>query len=56
MFGFVKIICSFIDPEKAKNMFTEGERVESEGFDEDIRNIDPNIDMTEYQEVMDSMD
>jgi hypothetical protein len=54
-FERMKVLCSFIDPERARKVFQDSEHIESEGFDADILSIDPNINLDEYNEIMESM-
>ena len=51
----VKLVCSFIDPQRAKTAFFEGEKVESEGFLDDMKAMDPNFDPKEYEEILENM-
>lgn len=50
--GNVKLICSFIDPARAKQVFTEGERSESTGFLADLAKLDPNFKAEDYADVL----
>ena len=54
MDGYVRLICSFINPEAAKQMFSEAEHVDNDGFMDDVMRIDPNLDMSEYMEILES--
>lgn len=52
-FDNVKLICSFIDPKRAKDMFTEAERSDNSGFMADLAKLDPNFNPEEYADVLD---
>lgn len=49
----VKLLCSFIDPVRAKRAFTEGEKSENAGFLADLARLDPNFDPKQYADVLD---
>ena len=48
----VKLLCSFIDPKRAKDMFSQAEVSESEGFMDDIKKMDPNFVEEDYEAVL----
>ena len=51
-FNNVKLICSFIDPTRAKSLFTEGEKSENAGFMADLARLNPNFDPKEYADIL----
>jgi len=51
-YDIVKLICTFINYQMAKEYFTPPETVENEGFMDDIKNIDPNFDEEKYKEYL----
>lgn len=57
-YDLVKLICSFIDADRAKKLFTEGERVEVDDSDflAQMKEIDPNFDTKEYVEILKDME
>jgi hypothetical protein len=55
LFDKVKLLCSFIDPKRAQHAFFDGEKIESEGFMDDMKAMDPNFDPKEYEEILESI-
>ena len=51
-YNLVKLVCSFINPERAQRMFTEGEHINNEGFAEDLKSFDPNFKEDTYSDVL----
>ena len=52
----LKILCSFINPEAAKEVFGgDKEKVESENFFDDMKAMDPNFDESQYREILDAL-
>lgn len=57
MFDNIKLVCSFIDPDRAKKVFTEGDRVEvsDDDFFAEMKAMDQNFDSAEYKEILVNM-
>lgn len=51
----MQLLCTFINPEAAKKVFGEKEISESENFYEDLKALDPNIDVDQWKEVVESV-
>lgn len=51
----VQLLCTFINPEAAKKVFGEREISESEGFYDDLKAMDPNIDLDQWKEVVENV-
>jgi hypothetical protein len=52
----LRLICTFINPKAAKEVFGEREIVESSGFFEDLKSMDPNFNPDEYDEILRDME
>jgi hypothetical protein len=46
------MICTFINPDMAKKVFNETEVHESEGFEDDLKNIAPGLDVEKFRAVL----
>lgn len=53
VFDRIKMICTFINPDMAKNLFTEPDVVENTGFLQDVMKMDPKFDIDKYKEFLD---
>lgn len=52
MHDFVNLICAFINPSAAKDLFTEPVVVTNTGFLDDLKKIDPKFDASKYSELL----
>jgi len=44
----VKMLCTFINPEAAKKVFSDSITMDSDGFEKDMKSIDPNFDYAAF--------
>lgn len=56
MHNNTRLLCSFINPEAAKRVFTEGEVSDSEGFLEDLKKLDPKINLEDNEELASALE
>ena len=54
MYDLAKMVCSFVNYNMAKAVFTEPETVENTGFLDDLKKLDPNFDEAKYSEYLDT--
>lgn len=50
MHDLAKMICAFVNPTMAKEVFTKPESVVNTGFLDDLMKLDPSFDSDKYKE------
>jgi hypothetical protein len=49
------MLCTFINPKMAQDVFKEREQSISDGFLDDLKKLDPNFDPSKYDDVLEAM-
>jgi hypothetical protein len=49
------MICTFINPKMASDVFKEREVSDNDGFMDDLKKLDPNFDSSQYEDVLEAM-
>lgn len=53
MYDLAQLLCAFISPKSAQNLFTKPESTENTGFIDDLKKLDPNFDPKVYSDFID---
>ena len=53
MYDLAKLICSFVNPGAAEDFFSvKPESIENVGFVDDMKKLDPNFDISKYEDML----
>lgn len=48
----IRLLCTFVNPQMAKEVYEPKEALESDGFLDDLKKIDPNFKSEEYEDML----
>lgn len=56
LWNALRLLCTFINPQAAEKVFKEPEVSVNVGFEDNLKALDPNFDISKYKDVLDALD